>query len=312
MRNWSKSDILYLQENSHLSYFELGKELGVSKEAVRHQFRQHYIRKIKASHKTYYVNETYFSTWSSEMAYTLGFIFADASVRTQKKRSKELRIFNSDRKILIEIRELLGSNHPIALDKRTSTDYVLSIPRMRTVNDLQKLGMTEANSKTMKFPNVPNKYFFSFVRGYFDGDGHVKVSGKTGRKIRINFASGSKEFLTTIKAKFEERGICCSMRTLREGYENESYQISVLKKSRKLFYHGLYSENPKKFKGIKMESKYQLFIEYFEKNIKIECLDCRIIMDKKAHNHVRCKACSHERDKFQKRESRRKLMKNSD
>jgi hypothetical protein len=161
----------------------------------------------------------------------------------------------------------------------------------------------------MEFPHVPDKYFFSFVRGYFDGDGHVKVSGKTGRKIRISFASGSKSFLRTLKSKLEERGIQCTMRTLREGYENESYQVSVLKKDRKIFYHGLYGDDPKNFTGIKMESKYQVFIEYFEKNIKIQCLDCGIKMDKTVHNHVRCKVCSHERDKRQKREAR-KLSKN--
>lgn len=268
--------------------------------------------KIKKPHKKYVADENFFEKWTSEMSYVLGFAFADGSIRKRRGSSSRLRLCNSDWNLLDDIRKLMRSNHRITVDKRTGSDYYIDLTRLKIVEDLEIIGMTENKSRTMKFPNVSNKYFFSFVRGYFDGDGHVKVSGKTGRKIRINFASGSKEFLTTLKAKFEERGIRCSMRTLREGYENESYQISVLKKGRKLFYHGLYSEDPKKFKGIKMESKYQKFISYFEKNIKIECLDCRIIMDKKAHNHVRCKACSHERDKFQKRESRRKLMKNSD
>lgn len=307
MKLWSVEKINFLRENSHLTYEALAIKLEVSKEAVRHQFRKLNIPKIKASNKTYLVNEEYFTVWSSGMSYILGFTFADGSIRP-KNRSRVLRLNNSDHDLLLKIRKLMDSNQPIYVDKRTNTDFELSISRKKIVEDLELLGMTDNNSKTMKFPKVPDKYFFPFVRGYFDGDGHIEVTGKTGRKIRISFASGSKSFLSTLKSKLENRGIQCSMRTLREGHENESYQVSVLKRGRKLFYHGLYSKDPKNFKGIKMESKYQLFIDYFEKNIKIQCLGCGITIDKKAHNHVRCTKCSHERDKLQKRENR-KIMK---
>ncbi|MCE7736539.1 MAG: hypothetical protein GPJ54_16780 [Candidatus Heimdallarchaeota archaeon] len=305
MKLWTRKDIQFLRDNSHLTYKTLGKELGVSKEAVRHQFRTLKIPKVKASAKKYEIDEAFFSNWSSEMAYVLGFTFADGNIRRRKTGSVKLRICNSDKNVLLQIRKLLKSNHPIYVDKRTYTDFELNVPRSKIVKDIHKLGMTENNSRTMEFPYVPDKYFFSFVRGYFDGDGHVEVTGKTGRKIRISFASGSKSFLHTLKSKLENRGIQCSMRTLREGYENESYQVSVLKKGRKIFYKGLYGDDPINFNAIKMESKYQLLINYFEKNIKIQCLDCGIIMEKRAHNHLRCTECSHEREKQQKREKRK-------
>lgn len=306
MKQWSDEDIQYLRENSHLTYQALGENLGVSKEAVRHQFRSLKIAKIKATGIKFVINENFFQIWSSDMAYVLGFVFADGNIRPKKKRGQELRISNSNYDVLLKIRQLLDSNHSIYVDKRTETDFELSIPRKKIVNDLRNLGMSASNSRTMKFPHIPDMYFFDFVRGYFDGDGHVEVTGKTGRKIRISFASGSNAFLTTLKSKLEERGIKCSMRTLREGKENESYQVAVLKKGRKIFYHGLYGDNPKNFKEIKMESKYQLFIDYFEKNIKIQCLDCGITIDKKAHNHMRCSDCSHEREKLQKRAKKSK------
>ncbi len=308
MKLWSEDELQFLKDNTQLTYNEIAKQLNRTPMGVRFQFRKHKITKIKSSHKKYVVNEAFFKQWNYYMSYVLGFAFADGSIRKRQGNSTTFRLYNCDKRILEVIRKLMKSNHKIVEDKRTGTDYTLEIFRLKIVEDLELLGITENNSRTMKFPKVPDKYFFSFVRGYFDGDGHVEVTGKTGRKIRISFASGSKSFLSTLKSKLENRGIQCSMRTLREGYENESYQVSVLKRGRKLFYHGLYSEDPKNFKGIKMESKYQLFIEYFEKNIKIHCLDCGITMDKKAHNHVRCTKCSHERDKLQKREDR-KFMK---
>lgn len=305
MKLWSEDEIQFLRDNSHHTYEEIAKILNRTPMGVRFQFRKNKIKKIKKPYKIYKINEAFFEKWTFNMSYILGFTFADGSIRKKKAKSTTFRLYNSDLQILDKIKKIMQSDHPITLDKRTGTDYTIEIGRLKIVEDLEALGMTPRNSRTMKFPQVPDKFFFSFVRGYFDGDGHVKVSGKTGRKIRISFASGSKSFLSTLKSKLEERGIKCSMRTLNKGKEKESYQIAILKKGRKIFYHGLYGDDPKNFKGIKMESKYQLFVDYFEKNIKIQCLDCGITMNKTAHNHVRCKDCSHERDNRQKREKRK-------
>jgi hypothetical protein len=306
MKIWSNKEIEFLKTNSHMTYSELANQLNRTPMAVRFQFRKHKIKKIKSVHKKYEVNENFFEVWNNDMAYVLGFAFADSSIRKRQGNSTTWRLFNTDKKLLLTIRKILGSTHKIVVDKRTNKDFTLEINRLKIVEDLEKLGMTENNSKTMKLPSIPNEYFFDFVRGYFDGDGHVKVSGKTGRKIRIIFSSGSSAFLVSLRTKLEHLGITCSMRTLKVGEENENYKMSVLKKGRKIFYHGLYGKDPENFDGIKMESKYQLFIDYFEKNIRIQCEDCGVTMDKRAHNHVRCETCSHEREKQKKRESRKR------
>ena len=110
-----------MRKNSHLTYEALAKELAATKEAVRHQFRKLHIPKIKASHTIYTVKEDYFTTWSSGMAYVLGFIFADGNIRP-KERTRVLRINNSDYNLLLKIRKLMDSNQPIYVDKRTNTD----------------------------------------------------------------------------------------------------------------------------------------------------------------------------------------------
>lgn len=300
MNTWTETEIQFLRDNNHLSYFELALKLGRSKDQVRLQFRKLKIKKIKAPHLKYTLNELFFQIWTDDMAYILGFAFADGSIRIRRGNSTRLRLCNTDENLLRKMRKAMKSNHPIVVDKRTGTDYYLDITRVRLVEDIQKLGMTENNSRTMEFPEIPNQYFFSFVRGYFDGDGHVKLEGKTGRKIRIIFTSGSRIFLTDLRSKFEQRGIKCSMRTLTS-CKNDYYQLSILKKGRRIFYHGLYSSNPLNFKGIKIESKYDILTTYYEINIKINCEDCGVMIEKKAHNHTLCSQCSRERDRARKR-----------
>lgn len=78
--------------------------------------------------------------------------------------------------------------------------------------DLLKLGMTANKSLTLKLPNIPDKYFSHFLRGYFDGDGNVTIT-KYRRRDRANknsitilsgFISGSKIFIKQLRNKIKK------------------------------------------------------------------------------------------------------------
>ena len=51
------------------------------------------------------------------------------------------------------------------------------------------MGITANKSLTLPFPNVPDEYLASFVRGVIDGDGWVQTRGYV-----MNVTSASKEF----------------------------------------------------------------------------------------------------------------------
>lgn len=61
-------------------------------------------------------------------------------------------------------------------------------------------------------PNIPNKYFHHFTRGYFDGDGNVTVSkyiradrnNKKSRTILSGFISGSKKFIKKLRINLKK------------------------------------------------------------------------------------------------------------
>ena len=151
------------------------------------------------------LNQDFFKTWSSDMAYVLGFFAADGNMSRNKKGGCYIDFGITDFELLNDIRKTLNSNNKISARDRGltwKTLYRLQIGSKIMYNDLIMLGFTPHKSLTIKFPPVPKEYLADFVRGYFDGDGCVHF-GRYWRKDRQQwklqlstcFTSGSKEFL---------------------------------------------------------------------------------------------------------------------
>lgn len=162
------------------------------------------------------VNKNFFKKWSSEMAYVLGFFMADGSVDVNPRGSHYLSIQICDKELLENIRDVLGSNHKISSKrglKNESDRYRLQIGSREICDDLRGLGVSEQKAHTMSIPDVPRKYFSDFVRGYFDGDGHVWMGEiHKNRKtkhltLQTGFTSCSFNFLNDLKKYLENFGI---------------------------------------------------------------------------------------------------------
>src|SRR3989344_7224612 len=163
------------------------------------------------------VNSKFFKKWSPEMAYVLGFFSADGSMLRNNRGAHFIEFHITDRNLLFDIRKTLGSNHKITVrnrDERWKLGYRLQIGSKDMFEDLQRLGFSQAKSKTLKFPKVPGKYFPHFVRGYFDGDGNVhfkKYWAKDRNKMKWHFSSrftsGSRPFLATLHTKLQLHGV---------------------------------------------------------------------------------------------------------
>ncbi len=149
------------------------------------------------------------------MAYVLGFFAADGYMWVTRRGSKFLGFQINDRELLVEIRKTLDSSHKIAIRVRNNPkhndSFRLQIGSKEMFNDLLKLRMTPAKSKTLEFPNIPKRYLAYFVRGYFEGDGNVyfkehfaKDRNKKRWHFTSRFTSGSESFLKTLHTKLRE------------------------------------------------------------------------------------------------------------
>ena len=164
----------------------------------------------------YKFNIDFFKKWSNEMAYVLGFLYADGNITDadSSSRTQYIKFSNKEKGIIKKIKSVLKAEHPIHLQpSRTSVDksghlyrssdsFYLRIGSKRMFADLIKLGLMAGKSKIMKFPPIPSQYLSHFIRGYFDGDGSIHIEKKGNingkliiKKVQTIFSSGSKVFL---------------------------------------------------------------------------------------------------------------------
>ena len=107
--------------------------------------------------------------------------------------------------------------------------YRLQIGSIKMCDDLRNIGFNERKTESLAVPNIPKKYFNDFVRGYFDGDGHVWVGyihkERKTKTLVINtgFTSCSKEFLEILNKKLKIFGV--SKGAIRQGNGN-SYRLT--------------------------------------------------------------------------------------
>ena len=113
--------------------------------------------------------------------------------------------------------------------------------------DLYKIGIKANKTKNIRIPKVPNKYLGDFVRGYFDGDGHVWVGfvhkdrPRKTLAIQTVFTSCSLQFLEELKDRLEKIGIDKGLIIKGKGnYYRLAYSIlGSLKLYKFMYNHGV-------------------------------------------------------------------------
>lgn len=223
----------------------------------------------------YKINVDFFKKWSSEMAYVLGFLYADGTIIDAISSRTQYIIFTSrDKEILKKIRTVMNSEHPLCIQPprthrhkngiyKSRELFILRIGSRKMFNDLVHLGVVPKKSKIAIFPKVPPHYLNHFIRGYLDGDGCVYLQKKKGKrqpvvskKLSVIFTSGSKIFLQKLVSVLKDIGVSQD----KVYNSNRAYQLRYsISDSVKLFKF-LYKNVSQK---IYLERKFKKFLEYF-------------------------------------------------
>lgn len=166
----------------------------------------------KLGNKKYSVNDSYFSKIDTEdKAYWLGFLYADGYVRMKYNRSGELKLklSSKDKGHIKLFNESLESTYPIKdTDNKTKAGNIskvsqVSIYNTKLVNDLIKNGCVNNKTFKIEFPNINEKLYRHFIRGYFDGDGCISISKKGHFTIKI---IGNEKFIKKMKEHLSKNG----------------------------------------------------------------------------------------------------------
>ena len=218
------------------------------------------------------INDTFFSKWSSAMAYVLGVIATDGcivkySAPHSKRTYQRLSIDQKEKELLNKILFLMKSNIKIYKRINNENDFIhtIQITNDKIVNELLGLGITERKSNTLVFPNIPKEYVRHFIRGCWDGDGSIY---KSNNQYRANYISGSLPFISQMVDILKSIGLEAIKIFEQKTKNNIVYYFTINGNyyCTKLFYYLYYNVKPEQY----LERKYNLFVEAVIRNTKKE------------------------------------------
>lgn len=161
-----------------------------------------YVKKVKK-----YFNESYFEFIDSEdKAYFLGFIYADGCLRYDEIKSYyylTIKIHPKDVHILYSFIRCINGDFSVRHDKNRNI-VELTLTGKKITKGLIKQGVYQNKTFTIKYPNIPIEFERHFIRGYFDGDGciRVKIDSRNGKESGdLRFVSGSIDMLNSINER---------------------------------------------------------------------------------------------------------------
>lgn len=165
---------------------------GMLKKDIRMQLNlpEAGLTKFFKENEVYRFNENIFeSVDNEEKAYWLGFLWADGYC----KSGIDIELTDEDH--VIKLKEFLAISSPIKTRNRNnSITYRLNANSNKFANDLNNLGFGLKDNRT-ELPIISENLIKDFVRGYFDGDGHIR-NDNTFEGIDI---SGRVEFIDNLK-----------------------------------------------------------------------------------------------------------------
>lgn len=214
----------------------------------------------------------FFDKWSPDMAYVLGFLYADGNIQYSPTiRGKYIRVTNTDRDRIEIIKKLMGAEHGITLLAQELIQqkprFLLSIGSQKIYDRLTEIGMTPNKSLIMTFPEVPHNCLNAFVRGYFDGDGCVCIEystlekGRAMKRMRTIFTSGSLGFLITLKTLLAAHA-GMDQSYLHEHGKKGAYQLRYSTKHSVNLFKFMYALPLSR--DLYLKRKYAIFMQYLK------------------------------------------------
>jgi hypothetical protein len=184
-------------------------------------------------------NDDYFETIDTEdKAYFLGLLFADGNIYTARNRV-QITLANEDAYILKAFANYIGYTGKLYIDREKYSKLIL--PSKKMCADLTRLGCTPNKSLTLQFPTeVPKELMHHFIRGCFDGDGHVS---RPRGSFNVNFTS-SKDFMDKFIEILDDLNVEHTGPKKRyKDKEESAYQVYIRANSAKIFFNYIYNES---------------------------------------------------------------------
>ena len=137
-----------------------------------------------------------FKNMNHESAYILGYFWADANLTNN---SLDIELNEKDKYILDKFNRIIcdSKNKIYRRERNNSVCYRLIITNKEIASTLRDIGFAKKNDRII--PKINEEFIYSFIRGYFDGDGCFLMKTKNlSTEYRVDIA-GRKDFIEFIE-----------------------------------------------------------------------------------------------------------------
>lgn len=207
-----------------MKFYQIANELGVDRKVVSYRLKQlgykadaRYVRQIppeKLRKYDYSYAETLFEVIDTEeKAYWLGVLYADGDV-SDRVSTVSLALKESDLEHVKRFRAFFHLEDKKITEKykrqngKTFKSYEFAVNSQVIKEQLIRLGCVPQKTFRTSFPSdeiVPAELKHHFMRGYFDGDGHIGTATTAVLSVEIlgteNFLNGYQKWLGIRKNK---------------------------------------------------------------------------------------------------------------
>lgn len=146
--------------------------------------------------------------WSHNLAYAIGLITTDGCL---SKDGRHIDFTSKDQDLINTFKRCLRLNNKIGIKKCGEAERICSRIQFSDVNLYKFLlcvGLMPNKTKILGKLNIPNAYFFDFLRGALDGDGYVQVYQDSvytnSQRLYTRFACASLKHLVWLRKKIKK------------------------------------------------------------------------------------------------------------
>ena len=249
----------YIDKNMKLN--KAGEKYNLNGSQVRNLLSTYKIKQRRKApdNRKYKINDFYFDTQSSNMAYIMGFWAADGNISKDENRL-DLELSKEDYEILEKIREELSCERPIKV-YQCANGYIknkLLFWSKHIKETFLKYGIVPNKTYSENFQppyKLDKKYWIDYIRGFFDGDGCIKK----GTSLSFEINSTNLDILKSFQQYFlENYNIQLSISTTgMKGRNIPMYRLYCLGEKTRRIFNILYTPN-----SLFLQRKYKRWLEF--------------------------------------------------
>lgn len=180
--------------------------------------------------------------WCEKLAYAVGLLATDGCLYND---GRHIDFTSQDVQLIKTFQKCVGIKNKIGF--KISGYSVKKCPHIQFGDVafykwLLTIGITPHKSKTISDLKIPNKYFFDFLRGHFDGDGccysYWDKRWRSSFMFYMTFASASENHITWLRKKIKK--LTSVNGFVSKTTKNDFFQLRYAKKESKILIPKMY------------------------------------------------------------------------